>query len=158
MSATPLKIFLSARYERRLELRSIRDDLHRRGDLLITSSWLEENHGKTLDDYPNREKWRFGETCLRDITHSHICVFFLDDVRTNAQPTRGGMYVEFGFALNLYLRRHKPALVTVGSTRRSTFHYHPDVTHCDSVGAFLKQVNDGLFYSLPYLWRSKVNG
>ncbi len=105
-----MKIYLAARYERMIELRTYRDDLEKMGHV-VTSCWLSGVHDKLdpLDAARND---------CRDVVSSD-CVISFTEIPESAFG-RGGRHVEFGVAL----ARGKRAIV-VGH-RENVFHHLPE--------------------------------
>lgn len=96
--AAPI-VFLSARYARRHELKSYRDDLAFRG-FRVASRWLDGEDEIGLAGPDRAEARRWLEINLVDLAQASVVVCFSED--PEAQPpggSRGGRHVEFGMAL-----------------------------------------------------------
>ena len=117
-----MKIFLSARYSKRDELRAIRNALAAEG-YTICSRWLDTewelntNNRSSAAPPEYREKW--AESDLEDVTSCDVFVAFTEESRSNS---RGGRHVELGAALIL-----KKRIIVVGPLE-NIFHHHPDVS------------------------------
>lgn len=97
-----MRIYLAARYTRRMELRGYADELRAVGHE-ITSRWLEGDH--ELDDRGLSaegsaiERIRFAREDYADVAAAQLIICFTEPPR--AEPSRGGRHVEFGVALGL---------------------------------------------------------
>src|ERR1051326_9011756 len=103
-----MNIYLAARYSRRLELCEIKTQLEKRGHA-VTSRWLLGGHQwngtahKLADEYENGSKIppgavRFAQDDIEDIDLADLVIVFPDEPR-KPSTSRGGMHVEFGYAL-----------------------------------------------------------
>jgi nucleoside 2-deoxyribosyltransferase len=96
-----LRLYLAARYSRRLELVEHRAELERHGHV-VTSRWLEGNHQAENDQlHRGADAERFAREDLDDLHRARALVAFSEEPRTTT--SRGGRHVEFGFALALGL-------------------------------------------------------
>ena len=113
-----MKIYLAARYSRRLELCGYREQLQALGHV-VTSRWLDGSHqisdsgqpigehGEALaegDDGSNSEaaanlRTLFAQEDLEDVKAADLLVAFTEPPRSTA--SRGGRHVEFGVALGM---------------------------------------------------------
>lgn len=97
-----MKIYLAARYTRRVELCSYANDLRDLGHE-ITSRWLNglhetpSNRGLGPVDPHDSSPWALED--LEDVRAADCVVSFTEPARVEAG--RGGRHVEYGFALGL---------------------------------------------------------
>ena len=90
--------YLASRYGRLDELVQYRDHLRRLGHE-VTSRWLNGEHRISEDD---TSRWyEFAEDDLDDIDAADVLIHFSQKART---PSRGGRFVEVGYALALGMR------------------------------------------------------
>jgi nucleoside 2-deoxyribosyltransferase len=128
-----VRVYLAARYSRRLELCEYRDQLEYVG-YEVTSRWLNGAHQVYLDGEPlgpeqealiesgkasPEVRGRFAAEDWADVTEADIVISFTEPPRSKA--SRGGRHVEFGAALALAKR-----CVVVGF-RENVFHCLPEV-------------------------------
>jgi len=132
-----MKIYLAARYSRRVELCGYRDQLAEFG-YTVTSRWLNGKHqiseyGIPIDDKGEELVERGLDGCLaahalrkhfceedfRDVYFSDLLIAFTEPPRATA--SRGGRHVEFGIALG----RGIPCWVV--GYRENLFHWYNDV-------------------------------
>ena len=116
------RIYLAARYSRRMELRGYARQLKALGHT-ITSRWLDGAHemddrGLSLEA-PSQQRERFAREDWEDLVSADICVSFTETPRSS--NSRGGRHVEFGAALALGI-----ACVVIGP-RENVFHCMPQV-------------------------------
>lgn len=125
-----MHIYLAGRYRDQAFLRQVRRSLNEMGHK-VTSRWLD---AVEPEDRPDDPDWANGyavECAFRDMSDieaSDAFVLFAG----GGGSTRGGMYVEFGFA---YAKPGVLYPVVVGP-RSNVFTYLPDVKHFDSWDAF----------------------
>ena len=111
-----MKIYLAARYSRRLELCGYREQLQRAGHI-VTSRWLNGAHqitdvgmpigpsgeslveGDSGCDSPEAARLRtsFAVEDVVDVFHAGVLIAFTEPPRSG--PTRGGRHVELGMAI-----------------------------------------------------------
>jgi hypothetical protein len=128
-----VRIYLAARYSRRLELCEYRAQLQAIGHE-VTSRWLNGAHQVYLDGEPlgpEQEaliesggaapelRGRFAAEDWNDLTSADLVINFTEPPRSKA--SRGGRHVEFGAALALEIR-----CIVVGP-RENVFHCLPEV-------------------------------
>ena len=121
-----MKIYLAARYFRRLELCGYRDDLEALGHV-VTSRWLYGDH-QILDEGlsdPAMQALResFALEDLTDVIEANALIAFTEQPR--ATNSRGGRHVEFGAALGRNLHCY------VVGPRENVFHCLPMVMQFD---------------------------
>lgn len=127
------RLYLAARYSRRLELVGYRAVLQAMG-FVVTSRWLDGEHqygpGTRLVQEQLQSDLdlaaRFAIEDAEDVADATVLVSFTEPPR---QPStnRGGRHVEFGLALGL----GRMDLVVIGP-RENAFHYLPQVIHYDT--------------------------
>lgn len=116
------KIYLAARYSRRLELCGYKGELESMG-LVVTSRWLMGNH--QIDDAglsveaEAADRTRFAEEDWADLMAADTTFNFSETPR--GTTSRGGRHVEFGAALAAGQR------VIVVGPRENVFHCLPTV-------------------------------
>ena len=116
------KIYLAARYSRRLEMKAYSLQLRELG-YVITSRWLDGTSSVTHDglseEAPYQERARLAEQDWHDLLAADICVSFTEPPR--ASHTRGGRHVEMGAAIALGKR-----VIVIGH-RENVFHCLPAI-------------------------------
>lgn len=94
-----MRIYLAARYSRRLELCGYAAHLESLGHT-VTSRWLLGNHQAENDELQRgAEAERFAREDLDDVDDADVVICFSEPPRTST--SRGGRHVEFGYALAL---------------------------------------------------------
>lgn len=120
-----MRVYLAARYARRLELCGYAEDLRTRG-YTITSRWLAGSHQVSdvglSDEGTPEERQRFALEDWEDLLSAQVCVAFTEVPRVS--NSRGGRHVEFGAALAAGLR-----CLVVGP-RENVFCCLPQVVWC----------------------------
>lgn len=136
-----MRIYLAARYSRRVELCAYRDQLVLDGHT-VTSRWLAGKHqldsnGRPIGDDGEsliegtgfsaevaaaKMRERFAAVDLADVRACSVLVSFTES--PTATYGRGGRHVEFGYALAL-----RKKLIVVGH-RENLFHFLPGVRFC----------------------------
>lgn len=144
-----MKIYLAARYSRRLELCGYRDQLRAIGHT-VEAVWLNGEHqisdtgtpigehGEALVEamgiagreafYGNADKRaaelrrKFAHDDYDDVRGCDLCISFTEPPRSDGRG-RGGRHVEFGIALAL------GKLVWIVGPRENIFHWLPRVSH-----------------------------
>lgn len=140
-----MKIYLAARYTRRLELCEYRAALESIG-IDVTSRWLNGSHqlsdagvpigdsGEALvEDDTSQEaahlRAKFATDDYEDVAAADLLIAFTQPPRSD--KGRGGRHVEFGIALGL----GKP-IVVIGP-RENVFTWLPQIQQHDTWAAFL---------------------
>lgn len=143
-----MKIYLAARYSRRLELCGYRAQLQGIGHT-VTSRWLNGDHqisddgqplgddGEKLvegDDGSTTERAaalrsKFALEDINDVHHCEMLVAFTEPPRSSA--SRGGRHVEFGMALAM-----RKQLVVIGH-RENIFHWPDNIPFFADWDAFV---------------------
>lgn len=124
-------IYLAARYDRRLELLDVADQLVANG-YNVTSRWLlGEHEGQYAQDISITA--RFAQEDLADIIDAGTVIHFTEFPQVGY--TRGGRHVEFGFAVALGKQN-----IIIGPCE-SVFHYLPSVIHYPTLQDFYQQEN-----------------
>jgi len=105
-----VKIYLAARYSRRLELCTYREELRAAGHQ-VTSRWLNgghqiDNEGLAIGDEGEAAVGRgeaiaavFAEQDLEDIDAADLLIAFTEQPRESGGRNRGGRHVELGYAI-----------------------------------------------------------
>ena len=134
-----MRVYLAARYSRRLELCRYRDALRNQG-IEVTSRWLDGEHqiGRDGPIGPEIEaliesgttepeiRGQFAAEDWADVMAADVMVNFTEQPRSGS--SRGGRHVEFGAALAAGKR-----CIVVGP-RENVFHCLPQVEHYDEIG------------------------
>ncbi len=134
-----MKIYLAARYSRRLELCEYRKALVAQGHT-VTSRWLNGTHqisdrgtplgddGENLVEGGGAEaaalRAKFAEDDLRDVNDANLLIAFTEPPRS--APNRGGRHVELGIALGNCI-----PVIVVGH-RENIFCWLPEVEFFES--------------------------
>lgn len=120
---TNLRVFLSAPFERRADLREIAAQLAQR-DLEVVSRWINAPDHVTEENASQVVREAAIERDLEDIVACDVFVAFAWD------GGRGGRHVELGFALSCATATHgaSPSILLVGEPQH-LFHHHPFVAH-----------------------------
>jgi hypothetical protein len=120
-----MRVYLSARYERRLELRIYANRLRRAG-IHIVSRWLEST---TDDEAIDPARAAVDDLC--DVVEADVLLAF-----TDGEPARGGRHVEFGIAIGLALgmRPGQTLRLIVVGPKENVFHSLPGVEHVATFG------------------------
>ena len=113
-----MKIYLAARYGRRLELCDYRAVLHDRGHI-VTSRWLAGDHEMSDGVLSDELQRRFAHDDVGDIAGSDLLIAFAEAPFSG--HSRGGRHVELGLALGL----GKP--VWIVGWRENIFCWHDGV-------------------------------
>lgn len=120
-----LRIYLAARYSRRLEMVGYADQLRALG-YTISSSWIDGHH-ETRPDIDATgtiaEQGSWADEDVYDLQQSDAIICFANPP---GEPGRGGRHVEFGLAIAYGLR-----LALVGQ-REHVFHCLPEVDQYDT--------------------------
>ena len=124
-----MKIYLAARYIKRVEMQGIADKLSALGHE-ITSHWLDGSYDGTTP----AEIASYAQIDCGDIMEADTCISFTEEPRkTN---NRGGRHVEFGMALALGKR-----CIVVGH-RENVFHYLRVVEFYPDVDSLIKALSE----------------
>lgn len=124
-------IYLAARYDRRLELLDVADQLVANG-YNVTSRWvLGEHEMPGAADIATTA--RFAVEDLADVLDAGTVIHWTE--HPSAGYTRGGRHVEFGFAVALGKQN-----IIIGPCE-SVFHYLPSVIHYPTLQDFYQQEN-----------------
>lgn len=101
-----MRIFLSARYERRDEMREIAEFL-RDGGNEVMGTWIDNDQMDFtgMDDIPNNPGEKYAWEDFLDIKHSDVFICFTESLE--GPKGRGGRHVEYGFAWAL----QKPIII-----------------------------------------------
>lgn len=118
-----LRVYLAARYDRRLEMVERSRDLRALGGILVTAQWVEGLHEGASDP---ETLGRCAAEDLADITTADLLITFTET--PDVGFTSGGRHVELGYALGLGI----PVLI-VGPAE-NVFHHvgphlHAQVVH-----------------------------
>ena len=122
-----MKIFLSARYGRKEELRGYAEELAAQGHT-IKSSWILQS-GINDDHLSLVEARGLALSDLMQIADSDVFIAFTE--QPDSPYGRGGRHVEFGFAIYHYGEDRLKAVIAVGP-RENVFHALPEIYQIDS--------------------------
>jgi len=125
-----MKVYLAARYSRRLEIAGYAEELRLRG-IIVTSRWLDGSHQISDGAVPLGDtaeaaaalRVRFARDDYDDVRTADTLVAFTEPPRSSS--SRGGRHVELGLAL-----AWGKAVIVVGP-RENLFHWWPGFRHCD---------------------------
>jgi len=115
-----MKVYLCSRYSRRDQMRSVRDELVRRGHT-VTTRWLETEWANRPDQSsaaPPEYREKYAAIDMDDVRAADVLVAFTE---APGDGSRGGRHVEYGMAAAWGKR-----LVVVGY-RENLFHHLPGV-------------------------------
>ena len=128
-----MKVYLAARYSRRLELLEYAQQLDAAG-IEVTSRWLKGGHQITeqqlLDD--KALGIRFASEDWDDMEKADFMIAFTEEPRS--APNRGGRHVEFGIAFALGV------MVYIVGPRENVFHALADAEFSSWHDCFLELV------------------
>ena len=122
-----MKIFLSARYGRKEELRGYAEELAAQGHT-ITSSWICQDEADD-DNLSFVQARGLALADLIQITESDVFIAFTE--QPESPYGRGGRHVEFGFAMYHYGEGLLKAVIAVGP-RENVFHALPEAHQINS--------------------------
>lgn len=130
-----MKIYLAARWGRRIELQGYAEQLKLMGHT-VTSRWLWGHESELKDDGTNmycsdEEKARFALEDLEDIRTATCVISFTEPLAPNTGQKRGGRHAEFGYAIGMEKR-----LIILGP-REHVFHWLPHVEQFSSWATLL---------------------
>lgn len=112
-----MRIYLAARYSRRVELQAYRLILEQLGHE-VTSRWVWEDHELAIGT-PLEAGVRFAREDMVDLHRCECVISFTEEPGQAGGRNRGGRHVEFGIALASH---HIHRIVVVGP-RENVFHY-----------------------------------
>jgi hypothetical protein len=116
-----LKIYLSARYSRHLELQTYAKHLESLGHE-ITSRWIQGNHeisGISRGNINHKDNERLAREDYYDLLIAEQVICFTE--LSESSYSRGGRHVEYGIALALNKR-----LIIIGH-RENVFYFLPEI-------------------------------
>ena len=122
------RIFLSARYGRKEELRGYAEELFACGHM-ITSSWVLPGDEADDDSLSFVQAQSLALADLLQIYNSEVFIAFTE--QPESPFGRGGRHVEFGFAMDAYDEQLIKAVIIIGP-RENVFHALPGVHRIDS--------------------------
>ena len=103
-------VYLAARYSRRNEMIRLRAKL-KELEISVTSRWMDKRHETSsemwtkTEDEKREEFGQFAREDLQDIRFAQTLILFTEN--EHAPKSRGGRFVEFGYAMALY----KPIII-----------------------------------------------
>lgn len=142
-----MKIYLAARYSKRLELCELKSHIESLGHT-ITSRWLLGGHqwnGMASAVWSDEQEAagiippaavRFAQDDIEDIGACDCLIAFPDTPR-EPSTSRGGMHVELGYALGIGKR------IIVCGIRQNVFHLLPEVEFLETKQAVLAALSNG---------------
>lgn len=156
-----MRIYLAARYSRRLELCGYRDALRAAGHS-VQAVWLDGEHQISNEGVPIGEggealvegtlrpgerlsqtdmsdraaalRQKFAKDDFRDVTMCELCIAFTEEPRASA--SRGGRHVELGIALGMMKQ------VWIVGPRENIFCWLEDVRQFDTFDECLRHLKD----------------
>ena len=125
-----LKIFLSARYGRKEEIRGYAEELAAQGHA-VTSSWqrCQDEDEADDDNLSFIQARRLALLDLKQIAQADVFIAFTEE--PESPYGRGGRHVEFGFAMYRQGEGLLKAVIAVGP-RENIFHALPEVHQINS--------------------------
>lgn len=116
-----MKIYLSARYSRLVEMCRVREEIEARGHTVV-SRWLNtpDRPQATLS---KREMRKHAQDDIEDLREAELVICFTED--EDAPRSHGGRHVEFGMAFAW----DKPVVVI--GPEENVFYTIPEVAHAD---------------------------
>ena len=131
------RVYLAARYSRRVELCAYRTALANMG-YVVTSRWLNGNHQTTdaglSEQAREADRLMFASEDWNDLVSADTCISFTEEPR--ATNSRGGRHVEFGAALAFGKR-----CIVVGPLE-NVFHCLPEVERYSNMDDLLLELVD----------------
>lgn len=127
------KVYLAARYSRRVEMQTYKKHLDALG-FHVTSRWINGGHEIDTDvpHSPATLSELRGQFALEDIEDLESADWVISFTEPNSSPrSAGGRHVEFGIALALKKR------VLVISQKENVFHHLPTVEFFNTWAEFL---------------------
>jgi hypothetical protein len=115
-----LNVYLCSRYSRRDQMRTLREELVRRGHV-VTSRWLDTEWGSRPNESsaaPPEYREQYAVVDMEDVRAADVLVAFTE---APGDGSRGGRHVEYGMAAAWGKR-----LVVVGH-RENLFHHLPGI-------------------------------
>lgn len=129
-----MRIYLAARYSRRLELCEYREQLRALGHE-VTSRWLNGEHRAIDLTASPEERSGFAIEDLEDLYLADMVISFTEP--PDNPYSRGGRHVEFGFAIGCDKK-----LAVVGY-QENVFHCLPEVRFCQTWEEFVSSTDKG---------------
>jgi hypothetical protein len=125
-----VKIYVSARYSRKLEVADVAAALELAG-FEVTSTWHEEPHDGAIEihELTADQRREYAARDLAEVDAAHILLLFSESDQTFNR--RGGRHVEFGYALGV-----GKAIAVVGP-QENIFHHLSWVKHHDTLEDFI---------------------
>ena len=133
-----MKAYIAGKYDRRDELRDVKEKIEKTIHLKITSRWLDETEPLQSDmgDHSPEFYKLTAEIDIQDVLEADMIIFFSEDP---LEPfKRGGRHVEFGVAL-----ASQKAVVVIGP-KENVFHYLQGVQHYHSVDHFIQTYTESM--------------
>lgn len=125
-----MKVFLSSRYSRRVEMTTVADELAKAGHTVVSrwlaTEWSNDGEGSSAAPPEYREKY-----AVIDAEDVRACDTFVAFTEPPNAGGRGGRHVEFGMAVALGKR-----LIVVGHYE-NIFHHLPGIAFFRDAGCLL---------------------
>lgn len=125
-----MKVYLAAKFERKMEMRGIRDRLVANGHE-VTSQWIDVEHTEDHNVQVTDEmRVNYAHMDIDDVLRADVLIAFS---HPRSEPgIGGGRHVEFGVAL-----QSGTPIIVVGPKGEHIFHYITDVEHVADVDALI---------------------
>ena len=123
-----MKIYLAARFEKKNDMRDVRDFLVNDGHE-VTSRWIDVEHEEdAAHTVTDAHRIEYAKMDVDDVLAADALVAFSDP--RSAPGSGGGRHVEFGIALHA-----GKDIIVVGPKGEHIFHWCQDVLHVDDIDA-----------------------
>ncbi len=127
-----MKIYLAARFSRKVELTRYADQLRALGHE-VTSRWLGQHDESTYEELTPEGCAKCGHHDVEDVVRADVLISFTEPVGI-ANTSRGGRHVELGIAIGT-----DKLLYAIGP-RENVFHWIDKIAFFDSFDAFLAHI------------------
>lgn len=115
-----MKVYLAAKFERKTEMREVRDFLVNDGHKVV-SRWIDVEHEEDASHTVTDElRVSYAQMDVDDVLHSEVLVMFSHP--RSETHNGGGRHVEFGIALQSGRK-----IIVVGPKGEHIFHYWPGI-------------------------------
>lgn len=135
-----MKLYLSGRYGRRIEIQTHAQELEVRGHEIV-SRWIDGAH-EAADAAPTPDEAnRWADDDLTELEQAEVFVLFTE-CDAHLQRSRGGRFVELGYALARKTFGPLMGVVLVGPREANIFTHLEDVDQVENVTGLVRYLND----------------
>jgi hypothetical protein len=129
-----VKVYLAAKFEKKNEMRTVRDFLVNDGHE-VTSRWIDVEHEEDASHtVTDTMRYEYAKMDVDDVLKADALIAFAGP---RGEPsTGGGRHVEFGIALQA-----GRDIIVVGPKGEHIFHWFQDVIHVDDVDGLARMLN-----------------